>query len=698
MSREKAKREKILVTSALPYANGPIHFGHIAGAYLPADIFVRYKKMAGADIIYICGTDDHGIAITISAEAAGRTPEEHVKINHDLIESIFARMNIGFTNFSGTSRKIHYPISQEFFNRLNETGLVEKKETEQSYCLKCKRFLADRYIIGACPHCSHPEAWGNECPVCGVMLEANELRNPICKVCGRTPELRKTTHWYLKLGDRAGWLEKWIAEKSEGAEGGVPWKKLVVTEVRGYLKRGLESRAITRDLDWGVPVPLPEAEGKVLYVWFDAPIGYISSTMEYFNGLGQPERWREYWQNPDCKLYHFIGKDNIPFHAIIFPIMLHGMDRGYKPPDFVASNAFLNLEGRQFSKSAGWYIDVSEFLDNYPVDSIRYYLCADMPENSDSEFKWDRFQTAHNSELTNIYGNLVNRTLKFIETKMDGLVPALTPSVLGATEKDIVETIEAAPGKVAGFLNRFEFRNGLAAMLDLARAGNKFFDTCEPWKTLTENRAAADSAIRLCLRLIKTLAVISSPFLPDTAQRIWKMLGLEGSAADVAWDDAAADPFAGGAKLPAPEILFNKIDNKQIAAEKKKLGGGKPDTLKKKSEPQIPGIRKAVAIDDFTRLDLRVGRVIEAEPVQGSFKMLRLKVDIGIEQRQIIAGIAQSYKPEQLLNRLIVVVANLEPKILMGMESQGMLLAGGDGDRIVILTLENDIEPGSRIS
>jgi methionyl-tRNA synthetase len=697
MSGAETKREKILVTSALPYANGPIHFGHIAGAYLPADIFVRYKKMTGADIIYICGSDDHGIAITVSAEAAGRTPEEHVRINHDLIAGIFDRFNIQFTNFSGTSHKIHYPISQDFFTCLNEKGLIEKKEAEQLYCTKCNRFLADRYIIGTCPQCQFAEAWGNECPGCGTMLEASELLNPHCKICGEKPELRKTTHWYLKLGDRAEWLEKWIAEKEQGI-GGIKWKPLVTTEVRGYLKRGLQSRAITRDLDWGVPVPLAEADGKVLYVWFDAPIGYISSTLEYFTALGAPERWKDYWQNQDCKLYHFIGKDNIPFHAIIFPIMLQGMDQNYKLPDFVSSNAFLNLEGRQFSKSAGWYIDVLEFLDSYPADSIRYYLCADMPENSDSEFKWDRYQTAHNSELTNILGNLVNRTLKFIETKMDGRVPALGESVNANIEYGITGSFEHAPRLTAEYLDKFEFRNALSTVMFLAREGNQFFDTCKPWKTVTENRPAADTAIRICLCLIKTLAVISSPFLPDTAQRIWKMLGLEGAVSDVPWSDAGNDIFTDGAKLPTPEILFQRIESKQIAEEKKKLGAGKAAQPKKKTQDQIPGIKKAAGIEDFSKLDLRIGRVLEAEPVQGSMKMLRLKVDIGIEQRQIVAGIAQSYKPDQLLNKLIVVAANLEPKTIMGLESRGMLLAGGAGDKIVVLTLDGDLAPGSRVS
>ncbi len=701
MSSSGSAKEKIIVTSALPYANGPIHFGHIAGAYLPADIFVRYKKMNGADIIYVCGTDDHGVAITISAEAAGRSPEEHVKINHDLIVSIFERMNIDFTNFSGTSRKLHYPISQEFFTRLLENGMIDKKEGEQLYCPKHEKYLADRYVRGECPHCGFPDAWGNECGKCGVMLETHELKNPRCNIkdCGTAAESRKTTHWYLNLGSRAEWLEEWLSRKESG-EAGLKWKQLVTTEVRGYLKRGLESRAITRDLDWGVPVPLDEADGKVLYVWFDAPIGYISSTVEYFQSIGEsPDRWRDYWQNPDCKLYHFIGKDNIPFHAIIFPIMLERMRQGYKIPDFVASNAFLNLEGRQFSKSAGWYIDVIEFMEKYPTDSIRYYLCADMPENSDSEFQWDRYMAAHNSELTNIYANLVNRTLKFVASKMDGRVPPLGDS--GASvDAEIVAAIEAAPGAVGGFIERFEFRNALAAMLDLARAGNKYFDAKEPWKALASNRADADATIRLCLKLIKTMAVISSPFVPDTAQKIWSMLGLEGRARDVRWDEASKDTLADGAALPEPEILFTRIEKAQIEEEKKKLEAiaSKSGKDRKKKSASIPGVKKNVVFDDFAKLDLRVARVVEAERLQGSNKMLKLIVDIGVEKRQIVAGIAKFYEPEQLVGKDVVVVANLEPKQIMGHESQGMVLAGGESDKIIVLNPDGPAAAGSRIS
>ncbi len=705
---DKETREKVLVTSALPYANGPIHFGHIAGAYLGADIYVRFKKMCGADIIYMCGTDDHGVAITISAEAAGRSPEEHVSINHALIKSIFNKMNIDFTNFSQTSNPTNHSMSQHFFKRLVENGLIVQKETEQLYSRELDLFLADRYVEGTCPHCGYEKARGDECGSCGAWLDALELIDPKCKVNGEKPEVRKTKNWFLKLEDRAEWLEGWLNEMQGRAE--LPWKKLVVSEIQGYLKRGLESRAITRDLKWGVKLPQPYTEdGKVLYVWFDAPIGYISSTIEYFArkseedpGNYSPDMWKDYWQNPDCKLVHFIGKDNIPFHAMIFPIMLQGVDEGYILPDFIAGNAFLNLEGRQFSKSEGWYIEPLEFLEKYPTDSLRYYLCSDMPESTDSEFQWDRFQQAHNGELTNIYANLVNRTLKFISTKLDGKVPSYKRDWKEEqwVDNSIHNKIMTAPGAIGElYLNRFMFRRGLQEMMILAREGNQYFDSRAPWKALTEDRAECEHTIRTCLRLIKTMAVVSCPFIPETAQRVWAMLGLEGNVADCKWCEAAVDTFRDGARLPEPEPLFKKIDNKQIAREKKKLGGGAEQPKKKqKKQSSIPGIKKFVEFDDFAKVDLRAGRILEAENIEGSFKMLKLKVDIGLEQRQIIAGIAKQFKPEDLKGRTIIVVANLEPKKLMGLESQGMLLAAGGKKDLQLLTVTGDVAPGTRVS
>ncbi len=695
-----AKREKLLVTSALPYANGPIHFGHISGAYLGADIYVRYKKMCDADIVYICGTDDHGVAITITAEALNRTPAEHVRINHEIIKTIFDRMNIRFDNFSQTSRPAHAEISVHFFKRLLERGLIEEKDTEQFFCATCNRYLADRYITGKCPHCGHEGARGDECGGCGAWLDPFELIEPKCKICGAAPEVRTTKNWYLKLADRAEWLEKWIHEAATRDD--LPWKKIVTTEVQGYLKRGLQSRAITRDLDWGIPVPLPGADGKVLYVWFDAPIGYISSTREYFEAQGQPSaKWEEYWKGPDTKLIHFIGKDNIPFHAMIFPIMLDGMDEGYVIPHFVAGNAFLNLEGKQFSKSEHWYIDPLEFLDRYHVDSIRYYLCAEMPESSDSEFRWKSFQACHNNELTNIYANLVNRTLKFIATKLDGKVPACnTPR---DSEASPWKQIGEAAVKVGAALDEFKFRPALHEMLALARAGNKFFDEQQPWKTLTENPDACNAAIRACLVLIKTLAVVSAPFIPDTAQRVWSLLGLAGNVAGIPWAEAANDPFTDGAQLPEPDILFKRIEDKQIAEEEKKLGIGLEKenakaSEKKKKQDVIPGVKKIVNIDDFAKLDIRVGHVLEAGPVPGSSKMLKLLVDIGIEKRQILAGIAKYYTPEQITGRKIAVIVNLEPRAMMGLESQGMVLAASAGDSLSVMSFDCDLPPGARIS
>lgn len=694
-------KEKFLVTSALPYANGPIHFGHICGAYLPADIFVRYMKMNGADIIYVCGSDDHGVAITISAEAAGRSPQEHVRVNHELIVSIFKKMNIKFDIFSKTSTEIHHEISKQFFTRLNENGLMEQKETEQLFCKACDRFLADRYVTGTCPHCGYEGARGDECGGCGKWLEPLELKSPKCKVCGDDPQAKKTSNWYLKLKDREDWLRKWLDDMGSRAE--VPWKKIVTSEIKGYLDRGLESRAITRDLKWGIPLPEPfTQEGKVLYVWFDAPIGYVSATREL-----RPNDWKECWTDPQRKLVHFIGKDNIPFHAMIFPIMLHGMDEGYNIPYFVAGNAFLNLEGRQFSKSEGWYVDPLEFFENYPVDSARYYLCAEMPEDSDSEFRWESYQTRHNSELVNIYANLINRTLKFVSTKLDGCVPAFSAQFGASLEElknsggeysEIAAKILSAGENVAAHLDKFTFRAALAEVLSLARAGNKFFDDQAPWKSLESNRELCCHSIRICLELLKTLAAISYPFLPDTAERTWKMLGFGSlDISTIKWAEIGNVKFSDSEKLPEPEPLFNRIDAKQVAAEKNKLGDGKP--VEKKKQPAAPpAFKKAINIDDFGKLDLRVAKILEAEPVQGSMKMLKLQVDLGIEKRQIVAGIAKFYKPEDLVGKLVIVVANLQPKKLMGLESQGMVLCAGDGESLNFLAPSATIGPGSKVS
>lgn len=712
--------EKILVTSALPYANGPIHFGHIAGAYLPADIFVRFKRMCGDEVIYICGTDDHGVPITISAEARGVAPEQHVAENHDLIEEIFSKMRVEFSNFSGTSRKDpHYALTQEFYTRLTELGHTEKRTEEQFFCDKCARFLADRYITGACPHCGHEGARGDECGGCGKSLEAAELVRPACKVCGAAPAMKPTAHWYLRMGDLANWLVGWL-EKNEKDKN---WRTLVLNEARKYLDEGLHTRAITRDISWGVPLPSsgdPDAAGKVIYVWFDAPIGYISSTMEYFKNAGSPDRWKEFWkpENPgDVKLYHFIGKDNIFFHAVMFPIMCHAMEQGYKLTDNVVSNAFLNLEGRQFSKSEGWYIDPLEFLEKYPADSARYYLCSIMPESSDSEFRWDDFAARHN-ELANIYGNIVHRVISFTVANFDGKVPGYDALKRRSPDSDFLMNLAGLIDSVYTNVNAFSFRRAIEAMMEIARSCHKYIDTQEPWRVIKTDPKRAGSIMNTCLFAMQALAVASYPFLPDSADKIWRMLGNQESLKDYLLSKAnfqcesfnsgpskysmiiakASRLLEIGRPLVKPEILFTRIEKKQVEEEKKKLQGFAKKKEEAKKKKIIEAVKPPRGIEDFQKWDLRVALIKEAEPVPKSNKMVKLLVDIGVETRTVMAGIAAHYKPEELVGRRVILVANLEPKALMGVESCGMVLAVDNGERLCLLAPDGDAPPGARVS
>ena len=555
--------EKILVTSALPYANGPIHFGHIAGAYLPADIYVRYQKMTGSDIIYICGSDDHGVAITLSAEKLGRTPEEHVKINRDLIMKIFNQFKIEFDNFSATSKPNHYKISQQFFTELNDNGFIEPKTTKQLFCINCEKFLADRYVYGTCPECGYENARGDECGKCGKWLDPLDIINPKCKVCGKEPESRETTNWYLKLGDLSGKLKDWLDLKPH-------WKSNVTQFVKSMIDQGLESRPITRDMKWGVPVPLEEAEGKVLYVWFDAPIGYISSTMEWAEGINQPDKWKDYWYDTECKLIHFIGKDNISFHCVVWPAMLMGQKQPFILPENVPANEFYNLEGKQFSKSEGWYIDLDEFFDKYPSDLIRYYIASNLPEKQDSDFSWKDFQLSMNSELADTYGNLVNRALSFAYKHFDGKVP--TPGEFNNEEKSINESVKNLVNEMGNSIENFEFRKTAYSLMEIARQGNKFFNDSEPWKSMKTDRERGATSVYTSLNLLKNLAVVSYPIIPDTAQKLWEFLGMEGTVKEAKWPYFVDEFLKPDQLLNKPEILFSKIEDEQIESEIAKLG------------------------------------------------------------------------------------------------------------------------------
>jgi methionyl-tRNA synthetase len=683
-------KEKILVTSALPYANGAIHFGHIAGAYLPADIYVRYHKLKGNDVVYICGTDEHGTAITFSAMKSKRTPQEHVDHYYKVIKEIFDKFNIKFDNFSRTTKPKHYDLSQQFFLEILENKYIEKRTNKQLYCENDKMYLPDRYVGGTCPHCHYENARGDECPNCGAWIDQTTLIDPKCKLCDGTPVIRETSHWHIELGKMTPMLEKYVQEKES------IWKDNVKGFVKGMLKEGLKERAITRDLEWGVPVPLEEGKGKVLYVWFDAPIGYISSTAEWAEAQGNPDLWKDYWQNPDCRIVHFIGKDNIVFHCLIWPAMLMAQKQPFEIPHNVPANEFLNLEGRQFSKSEGWYIELDEFFNKYPTDSIRYYLASIMPEKKDSDFSWKEFQLKHNGELADTLGNLVNRSLTFIRNKLGNKIPPLhNPNEY---DEQILDKIKVTPKIVGTSFSNYEFRKATFEIMELARLGNKYYDEKKPWASLKEdNLADCNNTLYITTQLIKTLAVISYPIIPETSAKIWKMLNLYGDVSEANWDDTTAEMIPEGKELGELNILFTKIEDKQIEIEVEKL----QSSLKAKeqtSNKQYDPIKDQIVYDDFAKLDLRVGKIKSAEKVKKADKLLKLIVDIGIEERQLLAGIAKTYKPDELIGKRCIVVANLQPRKMRGVESQGMVLAASYGDEIRIVEPNPDIEVGGIVS
>jgi methionyl-tRNA synthetase len=684
-------KEKYLVTSALPYANGPIHFGHIAGAYLPADIYVRFQRMRGSDIIYICGTDEHGVAITISAEKEKTTPQEHVDKYHKVIKTIFDNFNIKFDNFSRTSMKHHYSLSQEFFMDLYNNGYVKDHVTKQLFCKNCNRFLADRYVMGICPACGHDGARGDECGKCGKWLEAMELVEPKCKVCSEKPEVRDTKHWFLQLQLLSEKLMAWLDSHKE-------WKENVKHFIGNMIKNGLEERPITRDLDWGIPVPLTDAKGKVLYVWFDAPIGYISSTMEWAEKQGNPEKWKDYWYDKECKLIHFIGKDNISFHCVVWPAMVMGQNKPLVMPWNVPANEFYNLEGKQFSKSEGWYISVDDFFQKYSADVIRYAIISNSPENRDTEFTWKDFQSRNNDHLADTYGNFVHRTLTFIEKYFDGKIPA--PGNLAEIDLNMVEEIKKTPSIIEECLMNFKNRQASHELMELARKGNKYYNDKAPWKSRKDNLSDCATTIYVCAKLLSVLSVISFPFMPQSSEKLWSMLGYNTELEGERWHDIAEKELTQGMALGKIEVLFAKIDDKVIEGEMEKMKEEFIEVQKEKENSRIEyvPVKETITYDDFAKLDFRVGKVLTVEAVPKSKKLLKVMVDLGFEKRQVVAGMAQHYKPEELVGQTVIVVANLAPVKLMNVESNGMILAATMGDKLTVLSVAKDIAPGSAIS
>lgn len=678
---------KILITSALPYANGPLHFGHMAGAYLPGDCYARFQRLQNNDVLYICGSDEYGVAITMSADLAGRSPKEHVDIFHAKIKELFQKLNFSFDHYSRTTCDGHNEIVQQFFTDLYDNGYIEEKITDQLYSEADSKFLADRYVVGTCPKCRFENARGDECPECGASYDATDLINPRSKLTGSTLVLQPTQHWFLKLELFKDRLLEWLESKQ--------WKPNVINFIKGYVNE-LHARSITRDSSWGVPIPLANTDGKVLYVWFDAPIGYISATMEWAKQQGKPELWKDYWQDPDVKLVQFIGKDNIPFHAAIFPAMVMGQNSSYKLVDELPANEFFKFEGKQFSKSEGWYIDLDDFFERYTADQIRYAIAANAPETSDTEFTWKDFLMRCNTELLGKYGNFANRTLVFAKAHCQGKIP---PQIkLESIDEAFCKTIDRIVAESADSYAHFKLRHASQLIMELAHAGNVYFDAKHPWKDVKDEaaRARMERTIACCIHSLKALALISYPIMPETALKLWSMIGFELSSNDMNWQKIADSKLPEGTDLPPPKLLFEKIEPSQIELEMEKLHK-QYASVQKALPKQIPPVKAAIDFAKWQQLDLRIGVILAAEPVEKSKKLLKLLVDIGSEKRTIVSGIKAFYRSEELVGRKIIIVANLPPATLMGIESQGMVLTSSIEGRLELLSA-GDMPAGSIVS
>lgn len=673
------------VTAALPYANGPLHIGHIAGAYLPADIYVRSMRSRGKEVLFICGSDEHGAAITLRALKEGTTPQAIVDKYHAIIAKAFQDLGISFDIYHRTSAELHRQTSQEFFLKLHANGAFTEQTEEQYYDTEAKQFLADRYITGTCPHCGNPGAYGDQCEKCGSALSPKELIDPKSTLTGSTPELRPTKHWYLPMERSQEWMQEWIntgmlhgGQQHDPAE----WKPQVLGQCNSWLKEGLRPRAMTRDLHWGVPVPLPGAEDKVLYVWLDAPIGYISATKQW--AMDHGTEWEKWWKADDTRLIHFIGKDNIVFHAIIFPILLekHG---GYILPQNVPANEFLNLEGQKLSTSRNWAVWAHEYVERWPgrQDELRYALATVLPEFRDSEFTWKDFQDKNNNELVAIIGNFVQRVFVLCNKYYGGKVPEPTEGTAAQQEQDKVlwEELRGMPDQVAADIDKFRFRDALLHAMNIGRLGNKYLTDTEPWKLAKTDPDRVRTVLFNGLRITTALAVVLQPFLPFTAEKIRRMLNV----GELKWDDALrGGVIVPGAAIGKPEHLFKPIGDDEIAAEVERLKANAP-MYKAKEEPKAPEAKPEakpiIQFDDFAKLDLRVGTIKEAEKVPKADKLLKLSIDIGEAQpRTVLSGIAQHFAPEELPGQQVVLVANLAPRKMRGVESQGMVLMAEDAE------------------
>ncbi len=656
---------KILVTTALPYANGPLHLGHLAGCYLPADVYVRYQRLRRRNCIHIGGTDENGVPITIKAEQEGKTPREVVNYYHKTIKESFTKFGVKFDNFSRTSIPLHHKTSQDFFLNLHSKGYIVPKTEKQFFCPKCQRFLPDRYVEGICPYCGSEGARGDQCDECGKWLEPRNLKNPRCKLCGSTPVYRKTKQWFFRLDLLESHLKEWLVSKQD-------WKENVRSFALGWIKEGLNPRAITRDISWGIPVPLPEADGKVLYVWFDNVIGYISSTIEWAQKLGKPEKWRDYWLSQDTELVHFIGKDNIVFHAINWPAMLmaHG---GFILPSQIPANEFLTIEAKQMSTSRNWAIWLDDYLDKFPPDPLRYTLANNAPERSDSNFTWDGFLNKNNNELVGTFGNLVNRTLQFISNYMGGRIPE--KGGLQPADVEILKKIEEKKKEVEDAYENFSPKRATEKFMELAREGNRYFDYLKPWEVIKNDRERLPTVIWTSTTLIANLGVMAEPVMPFSAEKIKNFLRIK----HWEWDDIGGAIINQGTQLGKTEILFKPVSNETIKIERRKM------------------MRDIIKFSEFETLDLRIAEIKNAEKIEGTDKLIKLLVDTGGDMRHLVAGIGDVYNPEELIGKKIVVLLNLEPKKIRGVESRGMLLAADHDGKPVLLTVDSDVPPGCMV-
>lgn len=684
-------KNKYLITSALPYANGPLHLGHLAGAYLPGDIFARYCRLKKRDTVYICGSDEHGVPIMLRARSEGVHPQKIVDRYHEMNKKSFEKFGMSFEHYGRTSLPIHYQTSQDFFRKLAKKDLFVLKKEKQLYDPEAKMFLADRFIRGTCPACGYQDAYGDQCEKCGISLSPTDLIDPRSAITNAKPVLKESTHWYLPLADFQETLEEWIGTHRE-------WRSNVRGQIKSWFKEGLRDRAVTRDLSWGIPVPEDIAEkygvdarGKVLYVWFDAPIGYISATKEWSVLKGEPDLWKKYWLDADTHLVHFIGKDNIVFHCLIFPAMLMGHG-DFVIPESVPANEFLNIKGLKFSTSRGVALWVDDVLSKFPADSLRYALAKNMPETRDADFSWEEFQARHNNELADILGNFVNRTFTFIRNYFDGKLPPA--GELDQLDRELVGKLKESKKQIGEQIDKFQFKEMTRLLMDVVRFANKYFNDQEPWKTRKENPDKCAATLNLCTQTAYSLAILMNPLLPFTSAKIWKMLHLEGIPEDAGWEKVGNLDLKEGHPVGKPEILFNKIPDEVIAAETERMIKMSEQGEQKEEMEQ----EELISFEEFQKVKLKTAEVLTAERIKGTDKLLRLEIEVGPEKRQLVAGVAQHYTPEEMVGKTIIIVSNLKPAKIRGVESRGMLLAALDDERLVLITTDKEANSGKPVS